>query len=763
MEIITNGEALDLPSGFSIEIEDSNPIFNDRGSQSIPATVPATRRNNRLLDFPARLDSDADPGRPHRAATVRDGGYIRSGLLNITDAGKVDGITFNLGFDNSTAYAKWQTKKLSELSSLPTYLPEDSGGGQRIEWLIEELTQVYTGTDFRHNDLAVFPLAIANEAIESDSSKKIYWEILNVPGQRGLEQPTKVSRLINGTVTQVSIPPGYMISPFVKVWKVLELIFAALRVEIKANPFRNDRELARMVVLNNAADSCCRAEIRYADLMPDCTVAEFMNALWVRFGLVYNIDFDRHSATLRFIKDIVTLGAPTDIDSRITGPYKITYEEGQYVKLSAKSSIEKAEPTPERFEDFTKGLDISSIRLGNDVSQWKMIGTDEKPAWDGDETNGTDNTILAREFISGIWYKLDARNGAVKQQSSGFFNWDPQTENLSSLELSSDDEWVPVRRVSNIGTGTGNGFNDLCPTYLFGARHYHSYIKGCDEPSQDGDTTPLAFMLAYTKDGKTFGRLTPEGDDGKRLTLDDGSTPSLSLLFQFSDGLFARYWKQYDEILRHGNRTVEVNAVYNKLDVMAINLLEPVRLDNIKCLIDSATYSLPAGRNVDVDLKLRTLQPQGVYDIAAEQNIPKFAAAARILKWSLKSETYGPGLNSSEARRAAAQQFIRLTGYKSHGALYDEYYIDGRSMILKDMIRAGHTWENDPTLDDPIRESQLRERTYKATLIYDVYEVHDMSGSPDDPDNWELVDTPIGSVTIPVSYVVNIEAVWVIE
>lgn len=48
IKILIKGEALDLPEGFSMAVEDTNPIFNDQGSQSIPATVPPTRRNNRL-------------------------------------------------------------------------------------------------------------------------------------------------------------------------------------------------------------------------------------------------------------------------------------------------------------------------------------------------------------------------------------------------------------------------------------------------------------------------------------------------------------------------------------------------------------------------------------------------------------------------------------------------------------------------------------------------------------------------------------------
>lgn len=96
IEIKTGGEALDLPSGFSIEIEDSNPIYNERGSQSVPATVPATRRNCRLLAAPHRIDAGIDPNFPEQSAEVVEGPYTRRGVLNITEAGKKEGITLSL-------------------------------------------------------------------------------------------------------------------------------------------------------------------------------------------------------------------------------------------------------------------------------------------------------------------------------------------------------------------------------------------------------------------------------------------------------------------------------------------------------------------------------------------------------------------------------------------------------------------------------------------------------------------------------------------
>lgn len=813
IEIRIKGEALDIPEGFAMNIEDSSPIFNDRGSQSLPATVPATNRNMRLLNAAHRVDSDCNPNNPEQVAEVTAGAYIRRGTLNLTSGSRRSGYTFNIGFDNSTAYAKWSKMRLKELKCLPVFYPELASGSD-LDELLYELYQNYRSADPQSSDFAIFPLAVNNEehGEEKYGNKPIYWDVLNLVGDRGFMQPDKVNRIINGEVTEVKIPQGYCVSPFLRVWRVLELVFEALNLEIINNPFRANIELARLVVLNNSADSVCLGHINYADLMPDSTVEEFLNALWVRFGLVYNVNYDKMTADLRLIRDIVTQPHATSLDNLAADYENLVYEEKQYVKLSAKTSIEGAAPSTERFEDFIKGLDVSKVHLGSDVSIWTQTGTPDKPKWDGDEylnewyddedyeepepdepdwdnrdddyyesedyepyslaskpvtkaastTDDSDDSssahmFLAREFITGYWYRLDATNGTVRKSSSGFFNWDPQPDGYTALELSSDDEFVPVGRVSTVGFGTGHSYNKMTPLYLFGARHYHSYIKGGDENGEDGNQTPLAFLFAYTIGNETIGRTNGEGGDGKPLMLDDGSKPTLSLLFQFKDGLFAKFWSEYDEILRHGNRSVELPVRIGKLDLHKLDLLNVYTLKNIRCLINTAAYSLPTGRNAAVDLKLRTIQPQGKYDIRKEQNIPDFSIAARHLEWKLKSDGYTVGLDTTEVRQLAIKQFEHDNNYEEHGTPGDFWSLGTDGAICRSSTRLEPTWQTD-TLPVPNYRGGMR-RTYQAQLNYDIYEIHDI-GSGDDVVS-ELGDEPIGHSSVVVDYIVELVARWV--
>ncbi|WP_289299675.1 hypothetical protein [Duncaniella muris] len=815
LEIRINNEPLDIPAGFSVEIEDTNPIFNERGSQSIPATVPASAKNERLLGFPSRIDTGRDPNQPEVIAVVSDGAYIRRGIANVTSAGRAKGITFNVGLDNSTAYSRWSEKKLSELSTLPVIEGEDVGFNNGVSGMLDYLTYLYQRASPGRDPLAVFPVAVGNESIQQDDKERIYWEVLNAPASGIINPPTKVKRIIDGEITEVTVPAGYCSTPFLRVWKVLELIFADLGVTIEHNDFRHDNELNRLVVLNNAADAICTGVLKYHDLMPDCTVSEFMNALWVRFGLVYNINFDTKKASLRLLRDIISDPAAREMVTLTTGPELINYEARQYIKLSAKTSLEGAAPATERFEDFIKGLDIRAVHLGNHVSQWTYVPSGSGGAWDGDvrddhywiwepddpdypdpeppepdypepdddrddgrddyalyssraaatpamqPTDDNPNTFLAREFITGTWYKLDNTNRTVKAASSSFFNWDPATPGMDPLDLSSDDECVPIMRVDTVGLGTGNSFNDKCPAYLTGARHYHSYIKGSEDAEDTGDTTPLAFVIAYTTGGQTIGRINAESDTGKPLTMDDGSTPTLSLLFQFQDGLFVKFWAGYDEILRHGNRSVEVPARIDKLTFFRLDTLSPVMFRGVRCLIDTLSYSLPASTDMPVDLKLRTISTHGEYNIKDEQNVPEFSAATRHLEWFLKSETYSEDLLHVTAnKQAAADKYKAATGYTPHGTEGDWWTVNVNSAVPVSIARTGLTWQTDDSKPIPVTHGVRYNRKYKALLTYEIFEIHDLSYY-DGPEDWELDEVALGSVSIEVEYSVELVARWV--
>ncbi len=806
IEIISSGEVLDLPDSFSMEIEMLNPMFNDRGTQSIPATVPSTPRNVRLLGFPGRIDSLADPNDTAEKTTVTDGVYMQRGKMNVTEASSENGITFNIGLDNSTVYAECAVKQLADLSGLPVLKFEDDSGLTPVEHCLSRLSHLYRFADAASDDLAVFPVAV-----EHDNS---YWVMLNVPVEgendpiEAMKQPRVVSRKIDGTLTDVTVPEGYGVTPFLRVWRVLELIFADMKLKITSNPFKADPELQRLVVLNNTVDAVCRGEIRYSELMPDCTVEEFFNALWARFGFVFNVDSATGEVNMALVKDILWEDTQLELLPYSVVRESITFNTPQYIKLSASNSLDGAAPACERFEDFVRNLNADKFLLGDSVEDWTPSGSgswsgDIRDDWwdydvddpdypgpdipdpeepdpdypdpDPDDRDPSDyyasraristqifDKSLAFEFGTCNWYRLDSNNGKTNKTSTSFFNWDPQPSGLEAYELTSPDECVPVCKVSTKGQKTGNPFSGLCPAYIAGSRHYCSYIKGSSD-DDDSASTPLAFVQAFTVNNATIGRIVPEIENGRPVKLDDGSTPQLSLLFQFKDGLFATYWAQYDEYLRHGNRTVEFEARMPRTELSRINLLRPVSFKSVKCLVDKATYTLPGRKDIPVRFELRTISPQGSYDIEAEQGIPDFAIGKRCLVWTLGNDSFDTKLTARESMEKAVSKFIADTGYKSHGTDGDWWTVNINSVEPVSIIRVGLNW-NYKDLPEPEVSGQKLSVDCDARAYYDIYEIHDLRTQEDyengAPDDWERSEQPLARIELPLTYTVLVYARW---
>lgn len=808
MNIKIGNEALDMKEGFSISIEENSPIFNDEGSQSISASVPDTPRNRRIFRFPGRLDTASDPNNPRLEGLLTDGAYIRKGVLNVTGCSPSEGISFALGFDNSTAYVAWKDRKLKDLSGLPEILANQ-------DYLINLCSRLYSSGSPQEDDLAVFPVALsrAEYSATTNATPKVYWEMINVPDRDGtMTQPEKVMRLINNTPTEVKVPKGYGLSPFLRVWRVLELIFADLGVQILQNPFKDHVELARLTVLNNVADTICHGSLRYAELMPDCTVEEFMNALWVRFGLVFRVDTEGGFVDMKLLDDILHEPPVTSIDALITTPHPdITYEEKQYIKLSAATGIEGSAPACERFEDYIKGMSLLDLHVGADINLWKPAqngewegeirdewdiepeypdgrdpgdipdpwddydedfwwddrddGRDEDPSGTradamGYLPGGTSQTWLGRETVTGRWWKLDQINDLKKDSSSGFFNWDPAPDDAEAMDLTSADEYVMVDKISIGTTGTANQFSGYAPAFLTGSRHYHSYIKGNDtEDESDGDNTPLAFMWAYHLEASTIGRVACENTDGTPIKLADGGEMGPTLYFQFADGLFANYWRYYDEILRHGLRTVEIDIRLDKPTLQAIDPLRPVIFRGCRCLIDKMEYSLPAGREVAVRLTLRTISTLGEYDIDKEQNIPAISMTAQGLGWALYECDW------QAAEDAKRPELDRKAYLRFKEMLADREDRDGDTQIVVDpigVIATGDWIEEIPTVlpeTEPTAQIGSRKmKKFRGRIYYDCYMVRKVY----DPDSGYLVSAErIGGVVAGTFADYEFDAVYV--
>ena len=204
MQIIKDNETLDLGKDPSLEIDNSSPIFSNKGSMSIPVTFPKSPKNQRLLGFPGRTDRNRKIINDQKV-TVLDGPIMRHGVMNII-SGEIEA---NIGFDEGEAYAKMSEVKLADMDGLPVYAPE---GDDTVSAVIAHLTAVMKGEV--STDYCVFPTITTLEE-NTDTGKAEYYMALNEMGDvNGTEAllgsaARKMKVKIDNELAEIDMPAGY--------------------------------------------------------------------------------------------------------------------------------------------------------------------------------------------------------------------------------------------------------------------------------------------------------------------------------------------------------------------------------------------------------------------------------------------------------------------------------------------------------------------------------------------------------------------------
>lgn len=401
LTIKTQKGIYDVPGDFQMEVEITSPLYSDKGSQTLASTLPGTRHNLYLVDYAHREDIVNAPGKDIMA-TIADGVYRRTGKQNISSASRENGIVANFGFDESLMYEAWNNVSLKKLPGLPVYKPE---GG--LTDLMEHLSEV-----MRNNvaaDYNVFPIQVKNES----SDDVVYPEFVNPVEKKdnGIYDLKKNARtekvVLSGTPISVRLPAGYGISPFIRVSKVLELIFSAYGFKLMENPFATHYQLKKMVVLNNIADAIVQGQIEYKNMMPDCSINDFLDALYCRTGAKVFVNGNTRTAKILLVKDIIAAKPYADWTLLKSSDLIPNYGAAKQLKLSAGTSFQDASAGSDSFEDFLEQYRGIITEIKNTSPNYLPI-----------------DTYVCYQASTGRFYKRNVVTGSVSLVSSDFFPWD---------------------------------------------------------------------------------------------------------------------------------------------------------------------------------------------------------------------------------------------------------------------------------------------------------------------------------------------------
>lgn len=97
-----------------------------------------------------------------------------------------------------------------------------------------------------------------------------------------------------------------------------------------------------MVVLNNVADAIVQGQIEYKNMMPDCSVNDFLDALFCRTGAKVFVDGNTRTAKVILMKDAITASSFADWTLFKSSDLVPSYGAAKQLKLSAGTSFEGA-------------------------------------------------------------------------------------------------------------------------------------------------------------------------------------------------------------------------------------------------------------------------------------------------------------------------------------------------------------------------------------------------------------------------------------
>jgi len=521
MELKLENGTLDLPDDFTFTIERTNPFFSDEGDASIPATIPPTDRNRQLLGNIDRIDINS-PHYQEIPAMLSAGVWQKNGQLIVSTASRKDGFEASLAFENSDIYAQFKDKTLKELFANKT--PINYGSVSQAVTALQAIYNSY-GTG---QILSIFPVAVAKYTEgEGDSQQEVYQynnEIVN-------GSLVWRSRTVHEGDELVVVPDGYGISPFYNLIEMMRDLVELMGYKLTGHGFPDNT--TRFVIINNCSDTICNNGIlKWEDLVPSITVAEFFEWLLNRFHIQPFVDSAGKRIEFVCMEEILgyyIYGDKTNITDRVDGGWSIEINKPAHVVLTPTTDIEGAEPAAETFDKL-----IEKYGYYKEVNEpdWSTIET-------ANNVNYRDCLVLRRS--TGVFYEVRHRASnpdipEVKRLGTNYFAYDRNNEDESE-QFSQADTMPPML--------CDNATRAVAP-YIGERLNFHTIYNNNKEETEQKLMIVVEHFSAglyYRKTGSTQNYVPyKRGYTNAQITANG----------THNEDLYPKFWKLYNEQLRCG-------------------------------------------------------------------------------------------------------------------------------------------------------------------------------------------------------------------
>jgi len=567
MKIVhSSGQELKLNPGTVLEMERSNPFFNEYGEQSLPVKLPSDEYNRKILGFP---DDMAGVNKmPSRAdATIQDGLFSIRCRQAILSASRKDGIDTSFFLNIGSFYEKMKDVQLT------TVFKDKVVKFSSLTTAINFVRSLMITPDPR---FSCFPVLA-----ESHDNGEII--CLNRVG--GPIKPDGYYTLWNEQYREetvddktVSTPAGYYITPFIKAMHLLEEVFKYLGYTLEDSFFSRTEPFKSMVFLNNNIDTIVNAEIRYDQIVPSCNISTILDIFRYKFCCEFIPDEARRSVRIVLFNEIADGNASQDLTRLLTAPISINHG-GKYkqVKLSAEKG-----PVLSYSNDEGKLVSLTPDYLSKSMYEIAAM----YPEAFIDLTRGW----IIREGFSAVDYVIEK----VGTLNCGYY----AGGTLEAEKKESPDTLVSIE-FETLSSGVA--------PYIGTTRAINSKIVWNNDPTQGSNTEnstqekselkPMLCFTAHRTSRFDSGTIYAYLDTRERIW-------DYSLAYNGPDGLYEKFWRKYDDMLRNSMRPVTTKMLLSDIDKLNISAHEKVIINNQELLPNVIKYNI--GKNVPTECTFLT-------------------------------------------------------------------------------------------------------------------------------------------------------------
>ena len=616
---ITNldkGKTYQLGESAKLEVERTNPFFNDYGESTSPLDIPASDYNRMILGYP-----DTFGLREKMVATnvsIEDGEYFAQCRQIILSAQHKGNISSSFYINDGSFYSKIQNVKLKSI-----FKDEMIPGCSNIDQCIDFCRSLIGGSNENYD---IFPVLLTDDSgKDTGYNYKIlnawgdikqlkdakYWRFKDAGGYEYVDAPwawdfclyNKSDAMFQGEASRteyvneipVSLSRGYYISPFIRANYVLKRVFSYFGYELKENFFTRTEPFSKMVLVNNVIDVMANGHIRIEDLLPDVSVSDFLSVFRKKFLCEFVSDEGTHTADIIFLREVVDSAPVADLTRQMTEEPTLSYKTASDYKRVVLRAKHQADSDAEDSYD-----DLKDMLAKNSGAYFdKVDGCFYKDGYSGN-------------------YHVKSKIGEGSQ-SYDTGEDDTDTLDVEIPEMIPETRILQYRQSASDETITRDMGRYL---YIGSYATLNSSMKVATEDNSESDeeavTTPVMLAFPYVStDGMPCGTVTAydihyEYDNrfGPPTRLPEESLRrrifDYALVYNGDDGIFEKFYRQYDLLLRNSLQELKVKLLLTQSQKQNLASYAKVVIRGVSFFFDKLKFTL-GGKSEPTESELRTI------------------------------------------------------------------------------------------------------------------------------------------------------------